>query len=87
VATINLTGGTPGSSYPWHVHTGKCGGGGVFGGGDSYKPVTVGADGKGTATANLKAAMPASGDYHVNVHNSATDMATASCGNFGMAGM
>jgi hypothetical protein len=86
VATLSLTGGTPGTAYAWHVHTGKCGSGGVFGGGASYKPVTAGADGKASSTANLKAAMPANGDYHVNVHL-ASDMSVIACGNLGMGGM
>ena len=89
VATISITGGTPGATYPWHVHTGKCGpGGGVVGAGSAYKPITVGADGTGKSTATVSVATPSSGDYHVNVHASATDMGTiVSCGNLGMAGM
>jgi len=89
VATISITGGTPGATYPWHVHTGKCGpGGGVVGLGSAYKPLTVGADGTAKGTANLSVAVPSSGDFHVNVHASSSDMATiVSCGNLGMAGM
>jgi Cu-Zn family superoxide dismutase len=87
VATISITGGTPGASYPWHIHTGKCGAGGVFGGGAAYKPVKAGSDGTGTSTADLKAAVPSSGDYHVNVHASSTDMKTVACGELSMAGM
>jgi superoxide dismutase, Cu-Zn family len=87
VATISITGGTPGASYPWHVHMGKCGAGGVFGGGASYKPVKAGSDGTGTSTADLKAAAPTTGDYHVNVHASSTNMKTVACGEFSMAGM
>ncbi len=87
VATISITGGKAGTAYPWHVHTGKCGaaGGGVFGSGSAYKPVTAGADGSGTSTANLSVAAPTTGDYHVNVHASATDMKTiVSCGDLTM---
>jgi superoxide dismutase, Cu-Zn family len=87
VATISVSGGTPGASYPWHIHMGKCGAGGVLGGGASYKPVKVGSDGTGTSTADLKVAAPSSGDYHVNVHASASDMKTVACGEFAMAGM
>jgi hypothetical protein len=86
VATIMITGGTAGTAYPWHVHSGKCDSkGGPVGGGASYKPVTAGADGKGTSTATLKMATPSSGDFHVNVH--AADMSVIACGNLGMAGM
>jgi hypothetical protein len=90
VATISITGGKASAVYPWHVHQGKCSaaGGGVFGPGGAYKPVKAGADGSGTATANLSVAAPTSGDYHVNVHASATDMKTiVACGDLTMAGM
>jgi len=88
VATISITGGTPGAVYPWHIHTGKCGGGGVLGSGAAYKPVKVGSDGSGTSTADLSVAAPTTGDYHVNVHASPTDMKTiAACGELAMAGM
>jgi hypothetical protein len=88
VATIEITGGEPNHTYPWHVHTGKCGTGGVFGSGAAYKPVKTGADGSGKSTADLSVAPPQSGDYHVNVHASSTDMKTiAACGEFSMAGM
>ena len=87
VATISITGGKAGSAYPWHIHTGKCGGaGGVFGSGAAYKPVTAGADGSGTSTANLSAGAPTTGDFHVNVHASASDMHTlVACGDLTMA--
>ena len=88
VAAITISGGKAGTTYPWHVHTGKCGaaGGGVFGSGGAYKPVAAGADGSGTSTANLAVAAPSSGDYHVNVHASSTDMKTiVACGDLTMA--
>ncbi len=88
VAMISITGGKAGTAYPWHVHTGKCGvagGGSVFGSGGAYKPVTAGADGSGNSTANLSVAAPTTGDYHVNVHASATDMKTiVACGDLSM---
>jgi hypothetical protein len=87
VATISITGGKAGASYPWHIHMGKCGSGGVFGGGSSYKPVKIGSDGTGTSTADLKVGVPSSGDYHVNVHGSATNLAPVACGDLSMAGM
>jgi hypothetical protein len=85
VATLSITGGTAGAAYPWHVHVGKCPTGGVFGGGAAYKPLTAGSDGSGTSTANLPVASPSTGDYHVNVHASATDMKTiVACGDLKM---
>jgi hypothetical protein len=86
VATISITGGQAGAVYPWHVHLGKCPAGGVFGGPSNYKPITAGADGSGTSTANLTAGAPTTGDYHVNVHASPTDMKTiVACGDLTMA--
>jgi hypothetical protein len=88
VATVSITGGTASATYPWHVHMGKCPGGGVFGPGSAYKPITAASDGSGTATANLPVAAPATGDYHINVHASPTDMKTiVACGELKMAGM
>jgi Cu-Zn family superoxide dismutase len=88
VAMISITGGTAGATYPWHIHMGKCPAGSVFGGGSSYKPIAAGSDGSGKSTANLPVASPASGDYHVNVHASSTDMKTiVACGDLTMAGM
>ena len=89
VAMISITGGTPGATYPWHVHTGKCGSnGGVVGTGSAYKPLVASADGTAKQTAMLSVAAPTTGDFHVNVHASPTNMATiVSCGNLGMAGM
>jgi Cu/Zn superoxide dismutase len=88
VATVSLTGGTPGAVYPWHVHVGKCGmmpGGKVWGDGSAYKPMTVGSDGTATSTATISMAPPSSGGYYVNIHASPSDMGTiVSCGNLGM---
>ena len=87
VATASITGGKSGSTYPWHIHTGTCAaGGGVFGTGAAYKPIMAGADGSGTSTANLTAAAPTTGDFHVNIHASAQDMKTlVACGDLKMA--
>jgi hypothetical protein len=42
----------------------------------------VNGDGKATATADLPVAMPMSGQYYINVHASASNMATIiACGN------
>jgi hypothetical protein len=84
--SISITGGTPNATYPWHVHTGKCGPGGVYGPGSAYTPIKVDASGAGTVTITLPAAAPAEGDYHVNVHKSSSDMATiVACGDLTMA--
>ena len=88
-ATVTLTGGTAGATYPWHVHSGLCvKAGPPIGPADAYKPITIDKDGKGSAKVTLPIATPSSGDFSVNVHKSASDMGTIiSCGDLKMAGM
>jgi hypothetical protein len=46
-----------------------------------YVPVHIGADGEGEVAETLPFALPASGQYMVNVHASATDLKTiVACG-------
>jgi hypothetical protein len=80
--TLTLTGDTPNTTRPWHIHIGSCAkGGGVLGGGTSYTPLAGDAKGAGSSKAALAAAFPDSGSYYVNVHESATAMATiVACG-------
>ena len=83
---ISITGAAPGATYPWHVHTGKCGGGGIWGDPSAYKPLKAGSDGTAKGTATIKAPPPSSGDYHVNVHAPVGGTPVA-CGDLAMAGM
>jgi Cu-Zn family superoxide dismutase len=80
--TIAITGATSGASHPWHVHDGKCGSGGaVVGPASAYAPLQVGAAGTATGNAELALTLNEARDYHVNVHASASDMATiVACG-------
>jgi hypothetical protein len=82
-ARINLMGGDQGSRHPWHVHEGKCGTGGpIVGNPAAYPPLVVTSDGKATASADLTVALKEAMDYHVNVHESSTNMANIiACGN------
>jgi hypothetical protein len=86
-ATVTITGGDPGVTYPWHVHAGKCGdNGAVVGQAPAYTPIKIGKDGNGKADVTLPFAIPDNGAYYVNIHKSATDMGTiVSCGNLSMA--
>lgn len=81
-ATVSISGAPPNSTLPWHVHSGTCAtGGGVVGAAAAYSPLSVGADGKATSTANVSAALDPAAKYHVNVHKSASDMGTiVACG-------
>ncbi len=80
--TVHLTGLQAGT-YPWHVHSGTCDTGGpIVGPADAYPPLTVGTDGEAHVESQIGVETPASGDYHVNVHRSPTDLATiVACGN------
>ncbi|MEJ7811225.1 MAG: hypothetical protein WKG32_12500 [Gemmatimonadaceae bacterium] len=82
-ATVRISGGTPGSSYPWHVHMGQCGDDkGIVGPPASYPPITVGQDGSGTAEVTLPMSTPNQGQYMVDVHHSAEQTGMiVSCGN------
>lgn len=82
IATVTLTGGTPGHVHPWHIHEGTCGSGGpVVGSGSAYPPLQVGSEGRATGEAHLMLTLNEAKSYHVNVHASATDMGTiVACG-------
>jgi len=81
LATIQLNGAKPGSELAWHIHFGACGSNGkIFGAQSAYPTLKAGPDGKATGSVTLPVALPASGEYSVMVHKSATDMAPAACG-------
>ena len=86
-ATVTITGGEANATYPWHVHSGKCGdNGGVVGQAPAYTPIKIGKDGKGKVEVTLPFAIPDNGAYYVNIHKSSTDMGTiVSCGDLSMA--
>jgi hypothetical protein len=86
-AQVDIANAVPGGDHPWHVHQGQCGSNGpIVGPATSYRSLEVNGDGKATATADLPVAMPMSGQYYINVHASASNMATIiACGNLAPA--
>lgn len=83
LATVNIESATPGAVHPWHVHNGTClSGGGVVGPASAYDtPLTVSGGGRARATAQLPLTLDPSQSYHVNVHQSSSDMGTiVACG-------
>lgn len=80
--TVNIRGATPGARIPWHIHTGNCGTGGpIYGEPTAYPVIVVGADGTGTASAQIQLQLNEAERYHVNLHESPTNMATIiACG-------
>lgn len=81
-AELTLTGDKAGATRPWRIHKGTCTDDqGVVGEASTYPPASIGADGKGTAKATLRAPLAADGAYFVAVHASASDMKTiVACG-------
>ena len=80
--TVNVRGGTAGARIPWHIHTGNCGTGGpIYGQPTAYPVIVIGADGTGTASAQIQLQLNEAERYHVNLHESPTNMATIiACG-------
>jgi Cu/Zn superoxide dismutase len=81
-AEVRLENAKPGSVHPWHVHKGMCGHDeGIVGPPKAYTPLHVGADGAAEVTVTLPFTTPTSGQYMVNVHQSASDQKTIiACG-------
>jgi hypothetical protein len=80
--TVSYTGDTPNTTRPWHIHVGSCTkAGGVLGGAKSYTPLLGDAKGAAESKAMLPVALPDTGSYYVNIHESSTAMGTiVACG-------
>jgi len=75
LATVSYKGDTPGVSRPWHVHVGSCAkDGAIFGDASAYTPLRVDTKGTAEGKATLRVALPDSGSFYVNIHESATNM-------------
>lgn len=76
---LQITGGTPSASHPWHLHSGSCGTGGSVVGSTPYPALGTASD--GTASMSTVLATPVSGGNHfVDVHLSPSDPTVAACG-------
>lgn len=72
---VKLMGDVAGSVRPWHIHSGSCAKAGApYGGARSYTPITIDAKGEGTSKASLAVAIPDTGTYYVNIHESSANM-------------
>lgn len=83
--TVNVTGGTPGATLPWHIHDGKCTDAGppVVGDASAYPPLVIGADGTATVQAHIAVGLNEAKNYIINVHASPTNLGTiVACGDF-----
>lgn len=72
--SIAIADGTPGATYPWHLHEGACPGGAIFGPVGAYPPLVVEGDGSASASAIINLGLDPGGRYHVNVHQSPTEL-------------
>ena len=74
-ATVSLSGGIPLSQHPWHIHKGKCGDNGeIVGPPNEYQVLIVDTDGSVKLVNDLSFPVTPSGDFYVNVHESAANM-------------
>src|SRR5215203_3027712 len=69
MVTVTLTGGTPGATYPWHVHEGKCSDASppIISNPSEYPPLVVGAGGTATANAHLTVKLNEAKNYIINI--------------------
>ena len=73
--TVKLTGDSPSTTRPWHIHVGSCTKAGApLGGGKPYSPMVGDAKGAAESKATLALPLPDTGSYYVNVHESGTNM-------------
>ena len=81
-ASVSLEGATNGGQHPWMIHEGSCNmPGAAVGMASDYPLISVGADGRGSANANLPARLDEAKDYVVVVHASQSDLQTVvACG-------
>lgn len=82
LVTVSYKGDVGGATRPWHVHIGSCAkGGAVFGDAASYTPLKASAAGAAEGSATLNVALPDSGSFYVNIHESVAKMGNiVACG-------
>jgi hypothetical protein len=83
LASITLSGATPGAVHGWYVQLGECGADrGILVGPQAYAPVTVDDQGAGSSTARLPFTVPTSGHYFVSVRQAESESSpVVACGN------
>ena len=80
---LQVSGATPGSTLPWHIHSGSCADGmtPVVGNPGLYTALGTSGDGTASLSTNVPVTLDPNQRYHVNVHASPTDMGTiVACG-------
>lgn len=73
--TVNYKDDVAGAVRPWHVHVGSCEKSGpIFADRNAYTPLTVKSDGTASSKSTQTIALPETGSYYVNIHESASNM-------------
>jgi hypothetical protein len=72
--SIAIADGRPGATYPWHLHAGPCPGGAIVGPVAAYPPLAADGGGNATASAIINVGLDPDARYHVNVHQSPTEL-------------
>ena len=80
--SVNYAGDVAGAARPWHIHVGTCAkSGAVLGDAKAYGVLRASAKGAAEGNATLRIALPDTGEYHVNIHQSVAKMGTiVACG-------
>ena len=79
---VSIQGAQSGAQHPWHVHSGVCGdNGAIVGSAGAYPVLAVATDGTASANATIDVPLKEDESYYVNIHKSATELATiVACG-------
>jgi hypothetical protein len=83
LATLSVSGATPGAVHGWFVQLGQCGQNrGILAGSQAYPALTVDANGAGTSIVTLPFTVPTTGHFSVSVRQSGSDASSVvACGN------
>lgn len=81
IVSIGLTGDKPAAVRTWHIHRGSCDKPGVvFGAATAYKALRIKPTGEAEGMATLRVAVPDTGSYYADIHESATVRTIIACG-------
>ena len=76
-ASVSIAGARSGATHPWHVHVGRCGSGGaIVGNASAYTPLNVGGNGEARSSARVNVGLEPGGQYHLNIHESPSNLGT-----------
>lgn len=81
VVSVALKNDSASAVRPWHIHRGSCDKpGAVFGATTAYTALRIKATGEAEGMARLRVAVPDTGSYYADVHQSARVRTVIACG-------